>query len=145
MKAHIIEDMKAALRAQDKPRLGAIRLILAAIKQKEIDERIVLTDPQVVSILESMQKQRRESIAEFGKAQRQDLVDKEQFELSVIQQYMPEPLAAEALEAIIKQTIIAVKATSAKEMGAVMAALKPKIHGRADMAAVSGRVRALLL
>lgn len=144
LKERVTEDMKLALKAQDKARLGAIRLILAAIKQKEIDGRVLLTDLQVVSVLESMVKQRKESIAQYETARRQDLVDKETFELSVIQHYLPEPLSLDALDALIKQAIAEVRAISPREMGQVMAALKQKIQGRADMATVSTRVRMLL-
>lgn len=140
----ITEDMKVALKAQDKARLSAIRLILAAIKQKEIDGRVRLTDPQVVSVLESMAKQRKESITQYKIAKRQDLVDIETHELSVIQHYMPEPLDSNALDALIKQVIASVAATTPREMGQVMSALKSKVQGRADMALVSARVKTLL-
>lgn len=144
MKTRITEDMKTALKAQDKARLGVIRLMLAAIKQKEIDERISLTDQQVINVLEGMMKQCKESMVEYRRASRQDLVDKESFELSVIQHYMPEPLDSNTLEALIKQAITEANATSAREMGKVMSSLKPKIQGRADMAKVSARVKSLL-
>lgn len=144
LKIRITEDMKTALRAQDKARLSTIRLILAAVKQKEIDERILLTDPQVIGVLESMMKQRKESIAQYSQAARQDLVDKETLELSVIQNYLPEPLSETALDKIIQDVIAETKATTVREMGKVMAALKPKIQGRADMGTASARVKALL-
>lgn len=144
LKIRITEDMKTALRAQDKARLGTIRLILAAVKQKEIDERILLTDPQVIGVLEGMMKQRKESIAQYSQAARQDLVDKETLELSVIQSYLPEPLSETALDKIIQDVIAETKATTVREMGKVMAALKPKIQGRADMGTASARVKALL-
>lgn len=144
LKTRITENMKTALKAQDKARLGAIRLVLAAVKQKEIDGRVALSDAEIVSVLESMVKQRKEAIDQYKIAKRKDLVDKETFELSVIQHYMPEPLESSTLEALIKESIAEVKATSPKEMGQVMATLKPKIQGRADMATVSTRVKTLL-
>lgn len=144
LKTRITENMKTALKAQDKARLGAIRLVLAAVKQKEIDGRVALSDAEIVSVLESMVKQRKEAIDQYKIAKRKDLVDKETFELSVIQHYMPEPLESNTLEALIKESIAEVKATSPKEMGQVMATLKPKIQGRADMATVSTRVKTLL-
>lgn len=144
LKTRITEDMKAALKAQDKPRLGTIRLMVAAIKQKEIDERISLSDAQVMGVLESMVKQRKESIAQYSQAARQDLVDTETLELTVIQSYLPEPLSETALNQIIQDTIAETKVTSVRELGKVMAALKPKIHGRADMGTASVRVKTLL-
>lgn len=144
LKSRIQDDMKTAMRAQDKERLAAIRLILAAIKQREVDERIELDDMQVIAALERMLKQRRESIAQFESAGRADLVAKEAFELAVIQSYMPAALADAEIDELIAQAIAASGAQSMRDMGKVMAQLKDRIQGRADMAAVSARVKARL-
>lgn len=141
IKGQIQEDMKTAMRSQDKERLATIRLILAALKQREVDERITLTDEHVIAILDKMVKQRRESIKEFEAANRQDLVDKETKEVHVIQQYLPAQLSAAEIESIIEACIQESGATSAKDMGKVMAILKPKIQGRADVAAASNKVK----
>lgn len=144
LKQRINEDMKTAMRSKDAQRLGVIRLILSEIKQREVDERITLDDAQVIAVLNKMLKQRRDSIAQFQTAGRQDLVDKEAFEVGVVQAYLPAQLSAAEVDVFIKESIAAVGATSAKEMGAVMNALRAKIQGRADMGELSKRVKALL-
>jgi uncharacterized protein len=133
--------MKSAMRAKDSARLSAIRLILAAIKQKEVDERIELTDADVVSILEKMIKQRRESIAQFEKAARTDLVDAEKFELGVLGGYLPQQLGDAEIQKEINAAVTTSGASGMKDMGKVMALLKPRLAGRADMAKVSGLVK----
>ncbi|GIX22427.1 MAG: aspartyl-tRNA amidotransferase subunit B [Gammaproteobacteria bacterium] len=144
LKTRILEDVKAAMRAGDKPRLAALRLITAGLKQKEVDERIELDDAQVIAVLEKMAKQRRESIEQYQRGGREDLVAKEQFELSVIQGYLPEPLGEAELEALIEEALAATGASGIKDMGKVMAHLKPRVAGRADMAQLSARVKARL-
>ncbi len=136
--------MKAAMRAGEKDRLGTVRLILAAIKQREVDERVVLDDSQVLSILEKMGKQRRESIAQFEAGGRADLVAKENAELAVISAYLPTALSAEELDALIRAAIAQTGAASIKDMGKVMAIIKSKAQGRADMASVGARIKAIL-
>ena len=144
LKDRLQEDMKTAMRARDKERLAAVRLILAAIKQREVDERITLDDAQVIRVLERMLKQRSESIAHFQKADRQDLVAREAFEIDVIQHYMPAPLNEADIEALITQAIADAGAQSIRDMGKVMARIKQDLQGRADMADVSSRVKARL-
>jgi uncharacterized protein YqeY len=144
LKAKITEDMKAAMRAQEKERLATIRLIQAAIKQKEVDDRIELDDAQVLAVLDKMVKQRRESIAQFEKAGRDDLIAKEQSELEVIQVYLPEALSDAEVDALIAEAIAATGAAEMKDMGKVMGQLKPKLQGRADMGAVSAKIKAKL-
>lgn len=144
LKQRIDADMKDAMRAKDKERLGTIRLILAAIKQREVDERITLDDSQVLAVLEKMVKQRRDSISQFEAAGRTDLAAKEKAELDLIQTYMPPQLSEAEIDAIIEQTIAATGATSAKDMGKVMGPLKAQLQGRADMGAVSARLKARL-
>jgi uncharacterized protein len=144
LKARILEDVKAAMKARESERLGALRLITAAIKQREVDERIDMQDADVLAVLEKMVKQRRESISQYDAAGRQDLADKERFELGVIGAYLPEPLDAAALEAEVKAAIAEAGASSPRDMGAVMAILKPRLLGRADMGAVSQQVKGLL-
>jgi uncharacterized protein YqeY len=141
LKTQIGEDMKAALRARETDRLKAIRLLLAAIKQREIDERVELADADVVAVIDRMLKQRRESIAQFEQGGRQDLAAAEQAEIVVLQGYMPQPLDAAEIEALVADTIRNVNAASPKDMGAVMSALRPRLAGRADMAAVSQLVK----
>jgi uncharacterized protein len=136
--------MKVAMRAKDAPRLAAVRLLLAAMKQKEVDERIELTDADVVGIIEKMIKQRRESIAQFEKGGRQDLADAEKFEIGVLQVYMPQALAEAEIEAVVADAIQASGAKAMSDMGKVMASLKPKLAGRADMAQVSALVKSKL-
>ncbi len=133
--------MKTAMRAKDSARLGVIRLILAAIKQREVDERIELDDAQVLAVLDKMIKQCRDSIDQFGKAGRQDLVDKESSELNVIVAYLPPQLDDAALAALIDQAITESGAQSMKDMGKVMGILRPRVQGRADVGVVSAQVR----
>jgi len=141
LKERIQEDMKSALRNKDSVRLGVIRLIMAAIKQREVDERITLEDSQVIEVLDKMLKQRRESIIQYEKGQRQDLADKEAFEITVIQEYLPPALNETELEALINEAINKAGATSSKDMGKVIGILKPRIQGRADMGMVSGKIK----
>jgi uncharacterized protein YqeY len=136
--------MKAAMRMKSKDRLAAIRFIWAAIKQREVDKRVALNDAQVINVLEQMNRQHRESIAQYQKAGRDDLVAKEAFELEIIQAYMPEVLSDAELDNIIDDTIAATGAQSIRDMGKVMRILKEKIQGRADMAVVSSRVKSRL-
>jgi len=144
LKTRINDDMKAAMRAKEKERLGVIRLILAAIKQREVDERIDLDDTQVLAVLDKMVKQRRDSIEQFMNAGREELADKERFELDLIQGYMPAALSETELDALVKEAVSAVGASSMQDMGKVMAELKPKIQGRADMGQVSQKVKAAI-
>lgn len=141
IKGQIQEDMKTAMRAQDKERLATIRLILAALKQREVDERIVLTDEQVLAVLDKMQKQRRESITQFEAANRQDLVKKEVDEIAIIQGYLPEQLSPAEVDSMIDAAIKETGALSVRDMGKVMGILKPLIQGRADVATVSNQVK----
>ncbi|MBD3609356.1 MAG: GatB/YqeY domain-containing protein [Gammaproteobacteria bacterium] len=144
LKARITDDMKAAMRAKDKERLAVIRLIQAAIKQKEVDERIELDDAETLAVLDKMVKQRRESIAQYDKAGRDDLSAKEQAEIVVIQDYLPAALSDEEIDAMINEAVAASGAAEMKDMGKVMGILKPKMQGRADMGAVSGKIKAKL-
>ncbi|MFN4148041.1 MAG: GatB/YqeY domain-containing protein [Rhodocyclaceae bacterium] len=144
LKERIAEDMKTALKAKETARLGALRLLLAAIKQREVDERITLDDAQVVAVIEKMLKQRKDSIAQYEAAKRQDLADAEKFEVEVLSAYMPQPLTADEVEAIVVQAITDAGAKAPAEMGKVMALIKPKIAGRADMGEVSKLVKAKL-
>jgi uncharacterized protein YqeY len=144
LKDRITEDMKSALRAKDSARLSAIRLLLAAIQQREVDERITLGDAEVVSVIEKMLKQRRDSIQQFEAAGRQDLADKEKFEVTVLQAYMPKALSEAEVEATVMEAIGVSGAKSMQDMGKVMALLKPKLAGRADMAKVSTLVKSKL-
>jgi uncharacterized protein YqeY len=144
LKERIQQDMKDAMRAADKPRLGTIRLMLAAIKQIEVDERKVLDDVEVTVVLDRMVKQRRESISQFEKAGRTDLVDQEAAELAIIQTYLPEPLSESELNILIDDAMAKTGAASIKDMGKVMALLKPGLQGRADMGAVSALIKARL-
>lgn len=141
LKPRIQDDMKAALKAGEKRRLGAIRLILAAVKQKEVDERREMSDEDILVVLDKMIKQRRESIAQYEIAKRADLVEQENFELDIIKGYMPTALGQEDLEALIAGAISAVGAQGMRDMSKVMAVLKPQVQGRADMAAVSARIK----
>jgi uncharacterized protein YqeY len=144
LKARIQQDMKDAMRAAEKARLATIRLILAAIKQKEVDERKELDDVEVVLVLEKMVKQRRESISQFEKAGRTDLVEQETGEIAVIQPYLPEQLSESELTALVTEALIRSGAASIKDMGKVMALLKPRVQGRADMGTVSALIKARL-
>ena len=144
LKDRITEDMKSAMRAKDSARLSTIRLLLAAIKQREVDERAPVDDPQALVIIEKLIKQRRDSIEQFQRANRQDLVDQERFELSVLAGYQPEQASAGELEAAIAAAIAATGAAGASDMGKVRGVLKSKLAGRADMSAVSAMVKAAL-
>ena len=144
LKEKINEDMKSAMRSKDVALLGTIRLIQAAIKQKEVDERILVDDSSIISIIEKMLKQRNDSIEAFKKANRNDLVDKEEFEVSVLKNYMPEQMNAEEVEKIIQEVIKKIGATSMKEMGPVMAQAKEILSGKTNMAEVSKIIKAKL-
>jgi hypothetical protein len=144
LKARIQEDVKSAMRAHERERLSALRLVTAAMKQKEVDERVELDDAQVLAVLDKMVKQRRESIEQYEQAGREDLAARERFELEIIQHYMPEPLDEAALSELIRQTITQLGASSLRDMGPVMNALRAQVQGRADMKAVSEAVRAQL-
>jgi hypothetical protein len=144
LKERIQEDMKSAMRAGERERLTTVRLILAGIKQREVDERISLDDAQVLAVLEKMVKQRRESIASFQAGGRSDLVAKEQAELELLQTYLPEPLDEAAIDALIGAAIAESGATSVKDMGKVMAIIKTRAAGRVDMGALGARVRSRL-
>jgi uncharacterized protein YqeY len=141
LKDRITEDMKVAMRAGDKERLGTIRLALAAIKQREVDERITLDDGQVLAVLEKMIKQRREAIPQFESGGRADLVAKESAEIKVLQQYLPAQLGDAEIDTLIAEALAATGATSMKDMGKVMAAVKSKAQGRTDMGALSARIK----
>jgi|TARA_B110000967_G_C18612234_1_gene424561 uncharacterized protein YqeY len=136
--------MKSAMRSKDSSRLGTIRLLLAAIKQKEVDERIDLVDSDIISIIDKMLKQRRDSIEAFNKANRNDLVEKEESELKVLQEYMPQQLTEKEVEKVIIDTIESVGANSMKDMGAIMNILKPKLAGKTNMADVSKKIKTKL-
>ncbi|MDQ5908507.1 MAG: uncharacterized protein QG599_598 [Pseudomonadota bacterium] len=142
LKEQIQDDMKAAMRARDKQRLGTIRLILAAIKQREVDERIELNDAQTFAVLEKMLKQRRESLTQYQSAGREDLAAQESFEIEIIQTYLPTPLSEADLDALIASAMSATGAQSVRDMGKVMALIKDQAQGRADIALVSARVKA---
>ena len=144
LKSAITEDMKNAMRSKDMNRLGTIRLLLAAIKQKEVDERIELTDTQVITIVEKMIKQRKDSISQFTTAKRQDLVDQEVSELLLLETYLPAQLSEEEILAKVKQTIEASGAVGPQDMGKVIGILKPELAGQADMGKVSALVKAAL-
>jgi uncharacterized protein YqeY len=144
LKERVTEDMKSAMRSGDKERLATIRLILAAIKQREVDERIMLDDVQVLSVIEKMVKQRKESVVQFEAGGRADLVAKENAELTVLAGYQPAQLSDPEIEQLIAQAITATGAASIKDMGKVVAQVKAAAAGRADMAAVSARVKARL-
>jgi len=144
LKVRITEDMKDAMRAKDSARLSTIRMLLAAMKQREVDDRIELTDADVVAIVEKMIKQRRDSIAQFRAGKREDLAAAEEAEVGVLQAYMPAPLSEAEIDALIAEAIAATGASGMAGMGKVMAMLKPKLAGRADMGAVSGRIKARL-
>ena len=144
LKENINEDMKSAMRSKDSARLGAIRLLQSALKQKEVDERVDLNDDDVLVIIDKMLKQRRDSIDAFKKAERNDLVEKEEFEVSVLQEYMPEPLSDNEISNIIDQAIKNLGALTMKDMGAVMSAVKPELSGKANMADVSQKIKSKL-
>ena len=144
LKERITEDMKAAMRAKDSARLGAIRLLQAAIKQKEVDERVTRDDAAVIAIVDKLATQRKDSIAAFTQAGRQDLADKETAELAVLQAYLPARLSAEEVAAAVKALVAEVGASGPADMGKVMGAAKARLAGKADMAAVSAAVKAAL-
>jgi uncharacterized protein YqeY len=144
LKAKITEDMKAAMRAKDAPRLSAIRLLLAAMKQREVDERIELADADILGIIEKMLKQRRDSVTQFEAGARQDLADVEKFEIAVLSGYMPQQLAEAEIAGEVAAAVAASGAKGMQDMGKVMALLKPRLAGRADMAGVSALVKAKL-
>jgi uncharacterized protein YqeY len=144
IKDQVQEEMKAAMRAQDKERLSIIRLILADFKRIEIDERIVLDEARELAVLDKMQKQRRDSIEQFKAANRNDLVLKEQYEFNVIQSFMPEALSEAEIQQLVSNAIKEASATTMQDMAKVMTILKPKLQGRADMGQVSAKIKALL-
>ena len=144
LKERITDDMKAAMRSGEKERLGAIRMITAAIKQREVDERIALDDSQVLSVIEKMIKQRKESLAQFQTGNRPDLADKESAEITLLQSYMPAQLSDADLDQMIAEAIATTGAASIKDMGKVMGIIKSKAQGRADMAAVGAKIKAKL-
>jgi uncharacterized protein YqeY len=141
LKQRLFDDMKAALKAGEKRRLGVIRLINAAVKQREVDERVELDDPQVLAVLDKMIKQRRDSIAQYAGAGREDLAEQERYEVAICQEYLPEALSDEEVSTLIEEAITATGASSMRDMGKVMAMIKPKAQGRADMGALSALVR----
>lgn len=144
LKLQITEDMRAAMRAKDTAKLGTIRLLTAAIKQKEVDERIEVNDAQILAIIEKMLKQRKDSISQFEAGKRQDLADIEKAEILVLSAYMPASMPEAEVQAEVAAAVAASGATGPQDMGKVMAILKPKLAGRADMTAVSGMVKAAL-
>ena len=144
LRDQVNEDMKSAMKAREADKLAAIRLLLAAMKQREVDERITLDDAGVVAVVEKMIKQRKDSIAQYEKAARQDLADKEKYEISVIEAYMPRQLSQAEVDAIVAEAIAASGAKSAADMGKVMGIVKPKLAGKADMGRVSAMVKAKL-
>ena len=144
LKSRILEDVKTAMRAHEREQLAVLRLVTAAIKQKEVDERIDLNDEQVLAVLDKMTKQRRESFEQYEKAGRDDLAEQERYELDLIQTYLPEPLGEEELAGLIKSAMAELGASSIRDMGPVMNALRGQVQGRADMKAVSQAVKAQL-
>jgi len=144
LKQRVEEDMKSAMRAKEKERLGVIRLILAALKQREVDERISLDDAQVLAILDKMIKQRRDSFSQYEAAGRAELAAQEAFEIGLIQEYLPVQLSEAEIDVLIAEAITASGAASAKDMGKIMAALKPHVQGRADMGVVGAKIKAML-
>jgi uncharacterized protein YqeY len=144
LKDRITDDMKAAMRAKDAPRLSAIRMLLAACKQREVDERIVLDDAGVVAIVDKLIKQRKDSVAAFTQAGRNELADKEAAEITVLQAYLPERLSAEQVQAEVAALVAELGASGAGDMGRVMSAAKTRLAGKADMSAVSAAVKAAL-
>ena len=141
LRIQLQDEMKAAMKSGDKRRLSTIRLILAAIKQREVDERIELDDAQVLLVLDKMVKQRRDSVEQFEKAGRTELADQEKFEIGIIQEYLPAQLSEDEISAMITEAITATGAESMKDLGKVMGMLKPKLQGRADMGAVGGLIK----
>ena len=141
LKQRIQDDMKAAMKAAEKRKLGIIRLILAAIKQREVDERIELDDTQVLAVLDKMVKQRRDSVEQYTRANRDDLAEQERYEIEICQGYMPEAMSEEEIAKLVDEAVIASGAASMKDMGKVMGVLRPKVQGRADMGNVSRLVK----
>jgi len=144
LRDQVNEDMKSAMKAREADKLAAIRLLLAAMKQREVDERITLDDAGVVAVVKKMIKQRKDSIAQYEKAARQDLADKEKYEISVIEKYLPQQLSQAEIDGIIAEAIASTGAKGAADMGKVMGVVKPKLAGRADMGKVSGLVKGKL-
>lgn len=144
LKSRILEDVKTAMRAKDKARLGTLRMVTAAIKQREVDERIELDDHNTLEVLTRLVKQRKDSIEQYESAGRDDLAAQEQSELTLIEAYMPQALSSDELGALLEEAMRETGATSMKDMGKVMAWLKPKVQGRADMGALSGAVKGRL-
>jgi len=144
LRDRVNEDMKTAMKAREADKLGTLRLLLAAMKQREVDERITLDDAGVIAVVEKMIKQRKDSIAQYEKAARQDLADKEKYEISVIEVYLPKQMSQAEVEAIVAEAIAASGAKGAADMGKVMGIVKPKLAGKADMGRVSGLVKAKL-
>lgn len=144
LRDRIAEDMKSALKSGDKPRLGALRLILSGIKQFEVDSGSLPDDAAVLGLLEKMTKQRRDSLTQFEAAGRADLAAQESMELGLIQSYLPQPLGADELDALVRETMASTGARGMADMGRVMAALKPKVQGRVDMSQLSARIKTLL-
>ena len=140
----LTDDMKTAMKARDQQRLDALRLALAAVKQREVDERITLDDAGVIAVIEKMIKQRRDSIAQYEKAARQDLADREKFEIRVIETYLPQQLSPSEIDAIVAEAVQSMGAKGPQDMGKVMGAVKPRLAGRADMGKVSALVKARL-
>lgn len=144
LKAQISEDMKNAMRAKDSARLGTIRLLQAAIKQREVDERVELDDSSIIAVIEKMLKQRRDSIAAYESANRNDLADVEKFEVSVLQTYLPQQLTEDEIKEILEKVVTETGAAGIKDMSKVMAAIKPLVTGRADMGKISGLIKTRL-
>ncbi|WP_249604964.1 GatB/YqeY domain-containing protein [Chromobacterium sp. IRSSSOUMB001] len=144
LKQRISDDMKSAMKARESDKLAAIRLLLAAIKQKEVDERVELDDAGVVAVIDKMLKQRRDSISQYEAAQRQDLADKEKFEMDVLMAYMPQQLSAEEIDVLAAKAVADSGAAGMQDMGKVMGLLRPQLAGRADMAQVSASIKAKL-
>jgi uncharacterized protein YqeY len=144
LREQLNEDIKIAMKAREAEKLGALRLLLSEVKRKEVDERITLDDTGVIGVVEKMLKQRKDSISQFEKAARQDLADKEKFEVAILEAYLPQQLSAAEVDAIIAEAIASTGAKSAADMGKVMGVVKPKLAGRADMGKVSGLVKAKL-
>ena len=144
LKAAINDSVKAAMRAGEKTRLGTLRMVTAAIKQKEVDDRCELTDADVLAILDKMVKQRKESESQYAQANREDLAQVERAEMAIIAEFLPQPLSDEEITALVNAAVAETAATSVKDMGKVMNILKPQVQGRADMSAVSARVKAQL-
>jgi uncharacterized protein YqeY len=144
LREQVNEDMKSAMKAREADKLGAIRLLLSEVKRREVDERITLDDAGVIAVVEKMIKQRKDSISQYEKAARQDLADKEKFEIGILEAYLPQQLSQAEIDAIITAAVDTCGAKSASDMGKIMALLKPKLAGRADMGKVSGLVKAKL-